>query len=310
MDPTDRADGAGGGKLILFGEHAVVYGVSAIVAGLGTGAKASAEFASQTTLTLTNGLTSEVLARVTPDDDQPIGRAFRAMLGTFETDNTVAVDVAIHVPIGSGLGSSAAMAVAVSRAMGALLEASADAVTRAVEASEQVFHGSPSGIDQAAAMCGGVFRFRRGETIQPLDVRGLRLLVCAAQEGASTAKMVGAVGELDELLPAPSGRVRDAIESVVDEAHRALVGGDHCRLGTLMNVNHGLLGALGVTTEPLDAACHAARAAGAWGAKMTGAGGGGCVFAVASTDAEQAVLDAWSDRGWQTFVFDIESSQS
>lgn len=306
QNTTQRTLGHGSGKLILFGEHAVVYGYPAIVAGLGTGATAAAHFAAKPHMTLTNGMTGERLADVGPDDDVPLGRAYRAILEAFEITGPMAVDVALHLPIGAGLGSSAAMAVAVSRAIESVAGGPPGTVQAAVEASESVFHGTASGIDQAAALRGGMFRFRSPNEVQPLVVPQFQVLACQAGPGASTAPMVRHVRSRAAQLPDITRSIFVAIEAVVERAESALTGGDWDTVGQLMTINHGLLCSLGVSTPALDDACHVARDAGAHGAKLTGAGGGGCVFAVAPADKQADVIGAWHERGLPTFSFELE----
>jgi mevalonate kinase len=307
IDETQELTGEGGAKLILFGEHSVVYGKPAIVAGTGVGATATLHVASSPRLIATSGVTGERYGTVEPSGDEPMSRAFSGMLGLFDVES-VEANVVLHVPIGAGMGSSAALAVALARALAAFTGASSERIEEAVELSERVFHGSPSGIDQAAAMHGGVFRFRRDASpaIEPLDVGELHLLVCQASPGQSTSKMVGRVRALHEQFGTIADELDNTIGGIVEHALGALESEDWPTVGALMNLNHGLLAALGVSSEALDAACHTARAAGAWGAKLTGAGGGGCVVAIAE-DAD-AVLEAWSARGWTPFEFRIRSA--
>lgn len=306
LNTTQRTLGNGSGKLILFGEHAVVYGSPAIVAGLGTGATAAAHFASEARMTLTNGMTGERLTEVTPDEDKPLAKSYKAILAAFGVEGPMQVDVALHLPIGAGLGSSAAMAVACARAIQTIAGAEPGTVKHAVEASEKIFHGTPSGVDQAAALGGGLFRFKRPDEVQPLVVPPFRVLACQAAPGTSTAPMVARVRELHEQLPSLTDPIFTAIEAIVERAESALASADWERVGELMDINHGLLAALGVSAAPLDEAVHLARQSGAFGAKLTGAGGGGCVFAVAPPNAQEAVIEAWHQRGWPTFSFDLE----
>jgi mevalonate kinase len=103
-----------------------------------------------------------------------------------------------------------------------------------------------------------------------------------------------------EALPETGAQLLAGVRSVVQAAEVALKAGDLARLGALMNINHGLLSAMGVSTAELDQLCHLARGAGAVGAKLTGAGGGGAVLALAP-GAEDQVLAAWQTAGYQSF---------
>lgn len=308
-----EARGSGRGKLILFGEHAVVYGKPAVAAGLPRGARAIARAAAGelSTLSLREEPGGEVRTRISPSaDGERVERAFAAILSQFGADRPdanepVDVDVTIEVPIGVGLGSSAALAVAVSRALASFFERP-EKVDDAVEASERVFHGNPSGIDQLAAASGGLFFFSRGDGLEsaPIEAPPLTLAVCQAGPAASTSEMVEGVAGLNEREPQLVSYLNMLMGDIARSASGALSDGDWRRVGELMDMNHGALSALGVTTAELDAACHTARHAGALGAKLTGAGGGGCVYAL-TPDGADAVLDAWAERGWNGFEVTI-----
>jgi mevalonate kinase len=105
---------------------------------------------------------------------------------------------------------------------------------------------------------------------------------------------------------ATGGRVDDArlheLGGLTDTGTAAVLAADLPALGTAMSRAHALLSGLGVSTDQLDALCATARAAGATGAKLTGAGGGGAVIAVAPRDRETAVLAAWKRAGVDGFV--------
>ena len=157
---TAIGKGHGAGKLILFGEHSVVYGQPAIVTGLPMGAEAEvrAVDGEVSTLRLLDGATDELfLMTDTDESDESVADSLRAILGAFDgLDTAIDADVTIHIPIGAGLGSSAAFAAALARGVADLID-DPDAVEDAVGASEAVFHGNASGVDQAAALSGGLF---------------------------------------------------------------------------------------------------------------------------------------------------------
>jgi mevalonate kinase len=188
------------------------------------------------------------------------------------------------------------MAVASARALaeaaGHLL--APDQLFEAAMAAERVFHGNPSGLDHAVAIHGGLMHFVRGNPPRMRSVAlggHFRLLVAQVEAGADTGRMVASVAALREAHPVARALCAD-IGALVAEAETALTAGDQAAVGRLMNLNHGLLSALGVSTASLDAAVHAARAAGALGAKLTGAGGGGCMVALVTDDTAPAVAAA------------------
>ena len=293
---------AGYGKIILLGEHAVVYGYPALAAALDRGVTI-APVATPAGGPLRLELRVWNVA-VAAGDDHPVARSLAAVadaLGACRPPLSLIGDA--QIPPGAGLGSSAALAVAVARAVLTHLQRPPDAaaLTRAAGASEALVHGRPSGVDVALAIAGGVGVFRRSSGLLPLTgVPPLRVVVGPSGAPRSTAAMIDRVAE------ATGGRADDArlreLGALTDTATAALRAGDRAALGAAMNRAHGLLADLGVSTPALDALCEAARAAGATGAKLTGAGGGGAVIAVAPPGREPAILAAWKQAGVDGFV--------
>jgi mevalonate kinase len=292
----------GYGKVILLGEHAVVYGYPALAAALDRGVTV-APVPTPAGGPLRLDVRSWDLA-VSAGDDHPVARSLAAIadaLGAGRPPVSLIGDA--QVPPGAGLGSSAALAVAVARALLTYLKRPIDVatLTRAAGASEALVHGKPSGVDVALAIAGGVGVFRRSAGLAPLArLAPLRVLVGPSGSPRSTAAMVDRVAEVT------GGRVDDArlreLGGLTDEGTAALLAADLPALGAAMNRAHELLADLGVSTGQLDALCSAARQAGAAGAKLTGAGGGGAVIAVASRDREAAVLAAWKRAGVDGFI--------
>lgn len=295
-------EGRACGKVILFGEHAVVYGVPAIAAGIERGAVATAGAASgHCTLSVPdwNLFASE------GDDGHPLARAWNALIEASDIRRPVHVVARASLPPGGGLGCSAAMGVAIARALDP--DVSPDALQQRVFAWESVFHGNPSGIDAAVAARGGCVSFRRGHAPEPIALpRALKLCIGHTGIASATKTMVESVARLRERRPEVVDKTFAGIDSVVRNARLAIEGGDWRAVGQLMDMNQMLLGGLFVSTDEIERLCGAAREAGALGAKLTGAGGGGTVIAlVADEAAAQAVLAAWERDGFSGFVTDV-----
>lgn len=288
------ATGFGFGKVILLGEHAVVFGQPALAAGLSVGVRARA--------TPGEGRVRipawNVEARV--GDGSIVGAAIGKLLVRLGTD-PLDLDLDTDLPARAGLGSSAAMAVAVARAASIRLGCSDADLRAAVNEAETMFHNTPSGIDAAASMSGGVGRFQRDEGWRPIALRN-RIKLCVGLSGKprDTANQIESVAHLIRRVPV-ARRLVETLGEVTEAGIAALTIGDIDGLGRLFDLAHGLLAGLRVSSPDLDAMVHAARAAGAIGAKLTGAGGGGAVIALAPSHT-QDVLARWRALGYDGFL--------
>jgi mevalonate kinase len=285
---TASGRGRAGAKVVLLGEHAVVYDRPALAAGVpihldaeawpGEGPRLEAE-----------GPADERGAALVGQAAEAVGLDPRAWI----------VRVRSQIPPGRGLGSSAALCVATLRAL-------ADAAGRPLPLAgeleigrrlEVLFHGTPSGIDPAAAALGCSIRFRRGEPpeVTPLSLAAALPLVIAW--GGEARRTAGAVGGLRERWERDRARYEalfDAVAELVNAGERALVAGDLAAFGRACDDNQRLLEAMGVSSPDLEARLAVARGAGALGAKLTGGGAGGAVIAVApdGEGVEQALRAA------------------
>jgi len=284
------------GKVLLMGEHAVVYGHPAIAVGLDDGAHAKARWSSGRSSEL--AVASWGLA-VEADGEDLLSQALASILERLAVRRSLSVELEVHLPVGVGLGSSAAIGVAAVRAIDDLTrERRSEAeLGAAYQAWEAVFHGNPSGIDHTAAARGGTFVYRRrpeGALIEAIaPERGARLVMVVAAPGASTKTMVDGVRQRVQTEP-QAAKDLASIGALVEETPPFVAAGDWARVGEAMNTNHALLRALGVSCPALDAAVDVARSAGALGAKLTGSGGGGCVVCLTHQGDEhlERVLNA------------------
>jgi mevalonate kinase len=280
----------GHGKVILLGEHGVVYGRPALAAGLERGVAATANVAD----------TDDLFIRpwdvhVTPGTEgEELARALSAVLDLYPGERAkVHIEAEVDLPAGAGLGCSAALGVAVVGAVDEALgvERKADERAEASLAWERVFHGTPSGVDSAMAAHGGVAVFRKEEPLEEVTVRQpLKLVIGNSGEPSSTKLMVAEVRRQHERAEERIEKVFDGMASIVQNGRLAVQAGDMGQLGKLMTLNQALLNTLMVSTARLEEMCALARSAGALGAKLTGAGGGGCMIALVDDDGVAAAV--------------------
>jgi mevalonate kinase len=270
------------GKLILSGEHAVVYGYRAVAAAVSLG----------TTVTL-----RERPGPSGVDDSAIRDERLWPALATLVPAEGIGVTIRSTLPVGCGMGSSAALAVATIRALAARegREAGFDECFKRGFFPERVLHGTPSGVDHAVSALGRVVLYRReGPEITPIALPvPLRLVVADTGTPGDTACMVAGVRER-----APTAQLR-SIGALAEMVAAHLQRGDDP--GPLFSENHRLLRRIGVSTPALDRACAAMEAAGASGAKLAGAGGGGVAFGVVTDATADGVTAAVTEAGFRAF---------
>ncbi|WNG35684.1 mevalonate kinase [Archangium minus] len=276
MDTNDSSSlsGFGAGKVILLGEHSVVYGYPALAGPLSRGVRARGEASNKCQLVIPEALTAE--------QRKVLKAAFgRAMAACGEPGVKVSFDT--DLPLSMGLGSSGALSVACARVLlqAAGRKASATEVAAVAWEMEQEFHGTPSGVDHTTSAMEQLILYRRkpgaeqGRAKVVESPKPVKLVVVMAGARSPTKLTVGALRERQKRWSERYQRIFREIGLLASEGAEAVEEGDLEALGDVMNVNHGLLAALGLSSPGLDDMVHRLRNMGALGAKLTGAGGDG-----------------------------------
>jgi hydroxymethylglutaryl-CoA reductase len=297
---TERslAAGAAPGKVILFGEHSVVYGQPAIAAALGHGLGATVETYGEGPLLRiprwgSGGL--EVRPSVEGKGDA-MCRAFALALQMTDLPIDAGVRVTIdgQLPLGVGLGSSAAFAVALLRGLADHqgVKLSADRLSDGADAIERIFHGNPSGLDHTVVITGQCLHFNRAETPKFRQISlgaELPIVIGWTPRAGTTREAVAQLRARRDHCPGQYDELFAAMGRIAEVGARALEEGDLTRIGALFDLNHGYLNACGVSSLANEEMVHLARRAGALGAKLTGAGRGGASIALVPENPDKVV---------------------
>lgn len=275
------------GKIILCGEHAVVYGRPAIAAPVWQRrAHAMIEDAApgQGCILLAPDVGLAVRLRDAAAD-QPLALVARLTLerAGFATEPDWTITLTSELPLAAGLGSGAALSTALVRAILARagLYPSPHDVSELVYESERYYHGTPSGIDNTVIAWGQPIWFVRGQPPIPFSPRvPLHLLIADSGVRSPTVETVGDVRRGWEEQPSLFEAHFDAIAGLVTAARTAIETGALETLGRIFTANHSELAQIGVSSPRLDRLVQAALSAGALGAKLSGGGRGGNVIAL------------------------------
>jgi mevalonate kinase len=281
------------GKVFLFGEHAVVYGKKAVACAIDL----------RTTVEITRGgkgIHIQSAFKDEPDKNQYIKTAIKKFQVQHDVKD-INIKVMSQIPVASGLGSSAAVTVATIAALN-------DEYQAGMTRDEIAFMGYQTELEvQGAASPTDTFVSTMGGTVIVPDKRKLPPITCGVVVGhtgisKSTSRMVSRVRALKEKYPEIMDDIMDCIGKMSARGEELVLKNDYRSIGELMNVNQGLLDAIGVNIPELSLQIHAARTHGAYGAKITGAGGGGCMVAICDPSRCKVIANAIGRSFGDSFI--------
>jgi len=307
--------GAGFGKVILFGEHFVVYGLPAIAGAVGGRTTATVRRRAEPGWAVTDNRPAVPGYKKTKEDEQRESiEKVLSFAGVDVSAHGIHIEFAGNLVAASGIGASAASSVALARALNDEFKLGWDdrKVNAAAYEGEKGYHGTPSGIDNTAATFGGVIWFQRDPAGGEPHFEQIRLkspveiVIASSGITASTSQVVADVKRMKEEKPKWFDQILKDYQELAETARQGLKEFDLHLVGMLMNQNHNLLIEIGVSCDELEELVGVARQAGAWGAKLTGTGRGGNMIALTpGRDLQRNVFGALQQRGyevWQTTI--------
>jgi len=296
-------------KVILCGEHYVVYGGRAVACAIPKRAYATVSLRSDPIISI-ESQEAKITAvwegdRLVKSSDEMAAKRLKPLKSMLDrisaTYGARGFNVLIksRIPRGVGLGSSASVSLAVASAsLSALgVRATQSELMDIASIAESEIHYRSSGVDLAAALVGGFISYVRGERPRVIPVgEKINMILVNTRRSRGTGGLVRQVSALREQFTRIFEKLRDVNDEVAAEMEIALTNLRYERLGSLLTMQHNLLKTIGVSNKLLDDAVETALKAGALGAKLTGAGGGGCVIAIVQRNMAKEVARAISAK--------------
>ena len=287
------------GKIILFGEHTVVYKKPAIAVAIDRGVNVELIPRNDDNITVKldlidyykkSQLVNKKLNYKIDSQKKMITDYIYEVINLFEFEKGFDLTVDIKMYLGAGLGSSAAVTVSTLKAVSLYVNKQIDKKTIAQTAREIEIkiQGAASPIDTSMSTYGGIIFIDENSKLNRIDFNmKLPLIVSNCEISGNTGKLVESVRLKYEKYPTIVGNIFKAMEQIAIDAKVALEKGNSELIGDLMNINQGLLDAIGVNTTELSDMVYKAREYGAKGSKLTGSGGGGCIIAYTPENSDE-----------------------
>jgi len=317
MNPTKkRARASAPAKVILFGEHFVVYDKPAILASIDKRIYVDAIARNDDKVTVKSNMgfagafSKDALEKMKKKKFrslvQPVLAAANDAMQEFDASIGLDISIRAEFPHAVGLGSSAAISIATIVAVSSLFgKLSKQKICNMSLDAERIVHNNPSGADSAICTYGGLMLFDRSKGAMPIDSKiDLQLVVVNSGIKRLTGKLVSSVKQLRESDAELFYDLSNMSGNITAQALKAIRSKDYAELGALMTLNHSLLRRLGVSRNVLDRLVDIALKNGALGAKMTGAGGGGCIIALVNESSKNKVLREM--KKYDAFVSRVE----
>ncbi|HLR31934.1 MAG TPA: mevalonate kinase, partial [Fodinibius sp.] len=312
---ANGSESFGYGKIILTGEHSVVFGKHAVAAPIALKMKAKVWERPEDVCLIIPQWGVEHILQFEGDHRYSVYRSLEMILKELDLrGKAMTIKVTPEFPKAMGMGGSAALAVAIIRALNQHYELglTEEDIRELSYKSETIIHGTASGIDNTVSTYGQLISYRKDEPpeIERLSLsRDIPIVIGISGIESMTSKMVRRVREARNRQPEWYDTLLDPMNELSLKAREAIEELDLAKLGLIMNLNHGYLNTLSVSSPEVEELVETARAAGALGAKLTGGGGGGAMVALCdSAEMQQQVQERMQQAGYDGLITEIKAS--
>ncbi|MBT6820884.1 mevalonate kinase [archaeon] len=284
------------GKIILFGEHAVVYGKPAIAAPVNS-------LTTNVKLKITDDEISKIIITdksLTPEERNRLEELLELVKKELVIKDNFHITIDSSVPISSGMGSSASLCVSIVKSLLLHKNNSVDVeeLSKLALIGEKIFHGNPSGIDTNVISYNQTLFFQKKKKNEFIKIKKpLNILIADSGIKGSTKRAVSLVKKKYEENKIIYSKIFDDMEKISIVSKKAIEEGDIEKLGRMMTLNHALLKMIGISNEKLDYIFSSAIDYGAYGAKISGAGMGGNIIALVKEKDIENITEALRENG-------------
>lgn len=301
------------GKTILFGEHAVVYGYPAIAMAISVNSKCIISESNNVSLKINlenynlsfEGKDLSSLTSKFPTKNKQLMKCLQLFKNRYGIElKNLEISVSSKLFPSAGLGSSASIAVALTQAINNFydLELSKSEINELAYAQEKIVHGSPSGIDNNICTYGNAIYFQEGD-FEFIEVpEELLLLITYTNIEHDTKEAINRIKRLKETEPGKTTEYLESIGKLTQQAQVELNEGNIHEIGELMNLNQKYLAKLKVSNGIIEQIVKISRKNGALGAKLTGAGLGGCVITLGTHETLKNIQSILTNKGFKSFI--------
>ena len=298
------------GKVILFGEHFVVYGVKAILCSINKRVTVTAEKTSERKISI-----NSKIGKLELEPDKPISEInsplkpfyYLANKAVENKDTGIHIQIDSEIPLGAGLGSSSACCVAGAAAIFKLFGniSKEEVLKLAIEAERTIFENT-SGADCTVCTYGGIMEYDKNKGFKKIEYEpNFQLVIINSNIEHSTQSMVSKVKEFENKNTEEFSRLSDLESKLVEDVLKLVKENKIQEIGQKMNQNQEYLENIGISNKELTKMIKIGQES-SFGAKITGSGGGGCIFALTNESNLQNILKKFKDNNYECFSAKID----